>query len=151
MWGGHSWVRLLHHVHNRWNSSHLPCWTGGTLEKLLKCPDIQWGKWMAKWCVQPFTIYILAIFCNFPCSKRQMKRENKGKKDTSHSLLWWGRIKKDQASKSIKKQWKSDLGSDSDLFYSATNKLNQIKKIRESDFQALSLQKQDLAWSLSCV
>lgn len=35
---------------------------------------------MAKWSVQPFIIYILAVFHIFPCSKRQIKRENEGKK-----------------------------------------------------------------------
>lgn len=52
------------------------CWR----DWLRKRPEILWGKWMAKWCMQPFIVYILLMIHIFPCSKWKIKRENSGKK-----------------------------------------------------------------------
>lgn len=129
MWGGHSWVRLLNYVHLRWNSSHLPYWTGGRLEKLFK--EVSWNsvrKMNGKMVCAALHYLYTGSVPYFSMFKETNKEGKWRKKDRSHSLLWWGRIKKDQASKSIRKQWISDLGSDSDPFCSDTNKLNQILK-----------------------
>lgn len=152
MWGGHSWVRLLNYVHLRWNSSHLPYWTGGRLENLFK--EVSWNS------VRKMNGKIVCAALHYLCTGsvpyfpmfKETNKEGKWRKKRHKSFLpLMGKNKERSSIKIHQETMKIRPGV---WFWPLLLWHKQIKsdwKIRRSDFRALLLHKQDLAWSLLCI